>query len=79
MRYTIVTRDGFSTTPVERPANLPLHVVIFHFLKRPLHERLLVLTELELLDTLHLKSGEDDLDLMYYAFFTTIHFFSSKW
>jgi len=38
-----------------------------------------VLTELELLDTLHLKSGEDDLDLMYYAFFTTIHFFSSKW
>jgi hypothetical protein len=49
MHGIALARDGFSTTPVERPANLPLQVVLYHFLKRPLHERLLLLSELELL------------------------------
>jgi hypothetical protein len=68
MHGIALAKDSLSSTPVERPANLPLHVVIYHFLKRPLHERLLLLSQLELLDELHLTSGETDLDLMCHAF-----------
>jgi hypothetical protein len=68
MRGIALAKDSFSGTPVERPAHLPLHVLIYHFLTRPLHERLLVLSELGLVEGLRLKAGETDLDLMHHAF-----------
>jgi hypothetical protein len=67
MHGIALAKDSFSDTPVERPLNLPMHVLIYRFLTRPLHERLLVLSELELLEEVHLASGETDLDLMVYA------------
>jgi len=68
MRGIALARDDVSSPPVAPAQPGPLHVLIYHFLTRPLHERLLVLSKLELLEGVTLKAGETDLDLMHYAF-----------
>jgi hypothetical protein len=68
MRGIALARDDWRSPPAQPVQPVPLHLLLYHFLTRPLHERLLVLSKLDLLEGVALKTGETDLDLMYYAF-----------